>query len=129
MARPKTDKKTAKTTKAKKGDASPTKARKGRAPEAPPFEDPAPGVAGDVLRVTASTWEAFDADATERLIAPLELARVVWEDRGAYHVTEPVTPRVALALEKVLRELGCVELEGSRRANGGEVRTFMEGGA
>ena len=97
--------------------------------EAPPFEDPAPGVEGDVLRVTVATWEALDADATARLVAPLEMARVIWTRGGAYHVTEPVTPRVALALEKVLRELGCVELEGSRRANGGEVRTFMDAGA
>jgi hypothetical protein len=55
---------------------------------------------------------------------------VVWEDRGAYHVTEPVTPRVAEALVTVLRELGCVELDGGLRPGGGEVRTFaMEGGA
>jgi len=88
-----------------------------------------PGVAGDVIRVASDTWATFDADATARLIAPLEMARVVWNDSDAQYVTEPVTPRVALALEKVLRELGCVELEGGRRANGGEVRTFTEAGA
>ena len=127
MARPKTDKKTTKTAKAKKGDASPakpTKGRKGRAPEAPPFEDPAPGVAGDVLRVTATTWEALDADATARLVAPLEMARVIWTRGDAHYVTEPVTPRVAEALVTVLRELGCEELDGGLRPGGGEVRTF-----
>ena len=82
-----------------------------------------------MIRVASDTWATFDADATARLIAPLEMARVVWEDRGAYHVTEPVTPRVAEALATALRELGCVELEGGRRANGGEVRTFTEAGA
>jgi hypothetical protein len=100
--------------------------------EAPtPFEDSAPGVAGDVLRVTASTWEALDAvHATERLIAPLELARVMWTRGDAHYTTEPVTPRVAEALVTVLRELGCVELDGGLRPGGGEVRTFaMEGGA
>ena len=92
--------------------------------EAPPFEDPAPDVEGDVLRVPVATWEALDADATERLIAPLEMARVIWIEGEAHYVTEPVTPRVAEALVAVLRELGCVELDGGLRPGGGEVRTF-----
>lgn len=90
----------------------------------PPFEDPAPGVVGDVLRVTVATWEAFDADATERLIAPLEMARVMWIEGTTHYTTEPVTPRVAEALVTVLRELGCEELDGGLRPGGGEVRTF-----
>ena len=98
-------------------------------PPAGDFVDEDPDAEGDVIRVASDTWATFDADATARLIAPLEMARVVWEDRGAYHVTEPVTPRVAEALATALRELGCVELEGGRRANGGEVRTFTEAGA
>jgi len=93
------------------------------------YVDEDPDAEGDVLRVTAATWEALDADATARLVAPLEMARVFWTEDGTYYTTEPVTPRVAAALEKVLRELGCVELEGGRRANGGEVRTFTMAGA
>jgi hypothetical protein len=64
------------------------------------------------------------------IYVPIALARPDALEATAHYTTEPVTPRVAEALVTVLRELGCVELDGGLRPGGGEVRTFaMEGGA